>query len=95
MYLTYIQDVDENWPDEDKKCLEYFHKIRSLKYLRQAYEELGSEVFQQLNEQFGMISACGFTLDEIKHANLQLINYGVFNETKKRRYIVFIIFLFR
>jgi hypothetical protein len=82
MYLTHIHDIDENWPDDDDICLEFFHRIRSLKYLRQAYEQLGLAVFQQLDKQFGIISACGFSLDDIKHANLRLINYGLCNKNK-------------
>ena len=77
MYLTAICDIDESWPDDDEDlCLEYFHHVRSLKYLRQAYEQLGRNIIKQLNKQFNMIDACGFTLDEIRYGNVELIDYG-------------------
>lgn len=77
MYLTKICATDDNWPRDEHDCLEYFHRIRSLKYLRQAYEQLGPEIIEQLNEQFGIIDACGFDLDDIRYGNTTLINYGL------------------
>lgn len=77
MYLTSIGDIDESWPDDEYPCLEYFHHIRSLKFLREAYEKLGSDIFKQLNKQFHIIDASGFTLYEIKYANIELIDYGL------------------
>jgi hypothetical protein len=78
MYLTSICDIDQSWPDDDEyECLEYFHRIHSRKYLRQAYEHLGPEIIQQLNEQFNIIDACGFTLEDIKYGIVELIDYGL------------------
>jgi hypothetical protein len=76
MYLTSICEIDESWPDEEHECLEYFHRIRSLRYLRQAYEQLGPAIIEQLNEQFHIIDACGFDLVDIQHGNITLIDYG-------------------
>ena len=42
MYLTAIEEVDQSWSENEYECLEKFHRIRSLKYLRQAYDQLGS-----------------------------------------------------
>ncbi|CAF3478221.1 unnamed protein product [Rotaria sp. Silwood2] len=80
MYLTALQDIDKSWSNDEHECLEKFHRIRSLKYLHQAYEQLGANVFEQLEKQFGIISTCGFTLDDIKDGDLQLIDYGLLNE---------------
>jgi hypothetical protein len=77
MYLTSICDIDESWPDDEYPSLEYFHRIRSRKYLRQAYEQLGQNIIQQLNEQFSIIDACGFSLHDIQNGNIQLIDYGL------------------
>jgi len=77
MYLTSICNIDEAWPDDEYPCLEYFHYIRSLKYLYQAYEKLGSDIIRQLNEQFSIIDACGFSLDNIQYGNVELIDYGL------------------
>jgi hypothetical protein len=77
MYLTSICNIDEAWPDDEYPCLEYFHHIRSLKYLHQAYEKLGPDIIRQLNEQFSIIDACGFSLDDIQHGNVESIDYGL------------------
>jgi hypothetical protein len=77
MYLTSICDIDESWPEDEYECLEYFHRIRSVRYLRQVYEQLGPEIIQQLNEQFGIIDACGFSLDDIRYGDITLIDYGL------------------
>lgn len=77
MYLTSICNIDEAWPDDEYPCLEYFHHIRSLKYLHQAYEKLGPDIIRQLNEQFSIIDACGFSLDNIQYGNVELIDYGL------------------
>jgi len=76
MYLTGISDIDESWPDDEHEALEYYHRLRSLKLLRAAYEQIGAEKVRQLNEQFGIVQACGFTLQEIKYADITLIQYG-------------------
>ncbi|CAF1145417.1 unnamed protein product [Adineta steineri] len=75
MYLTAVCDIDDNWPSDENECLEYFHRIRSLKFLRRVYEQLGAEVIEQLNERFGTIDASGFALDDIRYEDLTLINY--------------------
>ncbi|CAF1012920.1 unnamed protein product [Didymodactylos carnosus] len=66
MYLTAIQDIDPSWPEDEDQCLEHFHRLRSLRLLRDAYETLGDAKFRKLNKQFGIIENC---------VNLTLINY--------------------
>ena len=58
MYFTAIEEVDQSWSENEYQCLEKFHRIRSLKYLRQAYDQLGADLFQQLDEQFDIIKTC-------------------------------------
>lgn len=76
MYLTQIQDVDPRWPDNDQQCLDMFHRIRSIRLLRELYKELGKERIDALNDHFHSMDSCGFTLDEILHADLTLIQGG-------------------
>ena len=68
MYLTNICDIDQSWPEDEDECLEYFHRIRSLKYLRQAYEQLGPEIIEQLNEQFSK------HIDNVFKSRIELLN---------------------
>ncbi|CAF3319047.1 unnamed protein product [Rotaria socialis] len=73
MYFTQIQDVDRRWADNEIDCLNRFHRIRSLRLLREVFEQLGSERIQALNNHFHSLDACGFTVDEITNEDLTLI----------------------
>jgi hypothetical protein len=76
MYLTQICDLDDRWPEGDEEqCLVIFHRIRSLRLLREIYGILGEERINELNEHFNILTTCGFTLDEILHEDLTLIKH--------------------
>ena len=74
MYLTQLSDVDNRWPDGDENgCLEFLHRKRSLRFLREAFEVLGEERINALDRHFNMLSTCGFTRDEILNENLTIL----------------------
>ena len=84
MYLTQISDLDERWPDGDEEaCLARFHRNRSLRQLREVYELLGEERINALDRHFNILSSCGFTLEEILHEDLTLINYRDTNSYRR------------
>lgn len=75
MYLTQISDVDPAWPDGDESlCLMRFHRIRSLRLLREVYTTLGEHRMTELDDHFHLLRSCGFTLDEILKEDLTLIH---------------------
>ncbi|CAF0939166.1 unnamed protein product [Rotaria sordida] len=73
MYFTQIQDIDKRWGDNEEDCVIMFHRIRSLRLLREVYEKLGKERINALNRHFRSLDACGFSLNEILHEDLTLI----------------------
>ncbi|CAF1057825.1 unnamed protein product [Didymodactylos carnosus] len=79
MYFTQIGDIDDRWPDTEEDCLFLFHRKRSLRLLRNIYEQWGEEKFNALNAHFHSIDSSGFTMDEIKNEDLQLIVYPNFS----------------
>jgi hypothetical protein len=77
MYLTQIYDLDDRWPDDEDQCLVMFHRNRSLRLLREAFEILGKKRIDELDRHFNIIATCGFTLDEILNEDLTLIRRPV------------------
>ncbi|CAF2132590.1 unnamed protein product [Rotaria magnacalcarata] len=75
MYLTQIHELDNRWPKDDFECLAWFHRNRSLRFLREAFEKLGEERIKQVDAHFNTITTCGFTLEEILEEDLTLIKY--------------------
>ncbi|CAF2811997.1 unnamed protein product [Rotaria sp. Silwood2] len=73
MYFTQIQDFDTRWPNNEIDCLNMFHRIRTLRLLREVFEVLGEERIQELNHHFHSFDSCGFSLNEILHEDLTLI----------------------
>ncbi|UJR21698.1 hypothetical protein I4U23_024775 [Adineta vaga] len=73
MYFTQICDADDRWAPDEQQCLALFHRIRSLRLLREVYNKLGKERIDELENHFRILSTCGFTLDEILNENLTLI----------------------
>ena len=84
MYFTQITDIDERWPDGNEDlCLAVFHRNRSLRLLREVFEKLGEERINALDGHFGILLTCGFTLEEILHEDLTLIDYPA-NKSSRR-----------
>jgi hypothetical protein len=75
MYFTQISDIDKRWPEDENQCLVMFHRNRSLRFLREAFETLGEDRIQQLDQHFNLLTTCGFTKDEILKEDLRLIQY--------------------
>lgn len=74
MYLTQLNEQDNRWPDGDENgCLEFLHRKRSLRFLREAFEAIGEKRINQLDEHFNLLSTCGFTRDEILLEDLTLL----------------------
>ena len=45
MYLTLVNDIDKRWPDNDKECINFFHKLKTLKLLREFIEKIGEDKY--------------------------------------------------
>ena len=73
MYFTQIQDIDRRWPDNDEECMVKFHRIRSLRLLRDVFQRIGEKRIRELNEHFNVLSSCGFTREEILNEDLTVI----------------------
>ncbi|CAF1220169.1 unnamed protein product [Rotaria magnacalcarata] len=75
MYLTQIHEVNDRWPEDEFECLAIFHRNRSLRLLREAFEKLGEERIKQVDAHFNTITTCGFTFEEILEEDLTLIKH--------------------
>ena len=76
MSLLSISELDDRWPDTDRECLEYFHRYRTLCQLYDVLKILGEDKLDEVNENFGTIDACGYTIEEIKdYEDRVLIQY--------------------
>ncbi|CAF0802484.1 unnamed protein product [Adineta ricciae] len=73
MYFTQIQDVDERWPGDEEQCLMIFHRIRSLRLLREFVNKLGKDRVAKFEKHFHILNSCGFTMEEILNEDLTLI----------------------
>ncbi|CAF3011052.1 unnamed protein product [Rotaria sp. Silwood2] len=76
IYLKQIADVDDRWPDNEEDCLVRFHRIRTLRLLREAFEKLGLNRMDELDRHFNIISSSDYTWDEILHGDLTLIRFS-------------------
>lgn len=79
MYLTQILEVDLSWLGEDwenrihadedfeddEKCLDYFHRFRTIQKLQEVMNEVGQGDFQAAFENFESINNAGYSLEEI------------------------------
>ncbi|CAF3756837.1 unnamed protein product [Rotaria socialis] len=75
MYLTQLRELDNRWPEDEFECLAMFHRNRSLRLLREAFEKLGEERIKQVDDHFNTITTCGFTYEEILEEDHTLIKY--------------------
>lgn len=76
MSLVSIHELDDRWPQDDRDCLEYFHRYRTLCKLYDVLKIIGEDKLNKLNDRFGIIDASGYTIEEIKdYENRILINY--------------------
>ena len=72
-----ICSYDKDWPDNDEGVQELFIKRRTIKLLRGFLEKHGEETYNKLVEKFPSCGAAsGFTLEEIKTAKVELIDWG-------------------
>ena len=77
MSLVSIAELDDRWPDDDDQCLEYFHRYRTLCELYEVMKLVGEAKLDELNDNYELIDATGYTIDEIKdYQNRSLINYS-------------------
>ena len=77
MSLVSIHELDIRWPENDRECLEYFHRYRTLCQLYDVLKSVGEEKFDEVNRYFGTIEASGYTIEEIKdYENRILIDYS-------------------
>ncbi|CAF1187101.1 unnamed protein product [Rotaria sordida] len=82
MYLRQIAGVDDRWSNNEEDCLVRFHRIRTLRLLREAFEKLGQNRMDELDRHFSIISSSDFTWNEILHGDLTLIRYTNSNRTR-------------
>ena len=73
MYFIQLNDIDKRWEVDEDQCLAFFHRLRLLRLLREAFEKIGRECIDELDRHFNIVTTCGFTIDEILHEDLTLI----------------------
>jgi len=77
MSLISIRELDIRWPEDDRDCLEYFHRYRTLSELFNVFKLIGEEKLNEINRYFGIIDASGYTIEEIKdYQNRIFIDYS-------------------
>ncbi|CAG9326000.1 unnamed protein product [Blepharisma stoltei] len=65
MHFTQIHEIDKRWPDNDEGCLNYFHRLLTLKCLKQAINEIGLDNYYKIADHFSSIKNNGYGIDEI------------------------------
>ncbi|CAF1507345.1 unnamed protein product [Rotaria magnacalcarata] len=76
MYLGKICELDDRWSADDEDCLEFFHRCQTLRNLYDVLESIGEDRLEELNDQCGIIDACGYSFEDIKdEENRILIKY--------------------
>jgi len=66
MYLMNIHEVDKRWPrTNDTECLEYFHKNKSMKLLRNILAKETKQDIATLESHFHIFEKNGFRVEEI------------------------------
>lgn len=78
MYMTQVLEVDLNWLGEDweqraqdadfeddDKCLDYFHRFRTIKKLQEVRSEIGPGNFASAFVHFDSIKNSGYAIDEV------------------------------
>ena len=74
MYMTEISQVDDRWPEDDQECLEFFHRKRAIRLLRDFVEEITVENYKKLIEVFPQCGdGSGFTLEEIQSEDIVMV----------------------
>ena len=73
MYLTQISEVDDRWSEDDKECVAFASRIKTLRNLRAARENMGSAMFDRLLQKYDSVRNCGFTMTEITDSDVTLI----------------------
>lgn len=75
-FLENIIEVDDRWPIDSEKSVEYFHCCLVLRNLYEVLEDIGEETLNELNDKLGIIDACGYSIEDIKNEeNRTLIIY--------------------
>jgi len=75
MYLHEICTIDKDWPRNNTKCIEKFHRIKTLNNLSNAiYGEggMGVETYNRLCEAYNSLRSNGFVLDDIPESPIKL-----------------------
>jgi len=78
MYMTQILEVDLHWLgddwenrasdedfDDDDKCLDFFHRFKTIKALQAVCDDVGPENFVECFNHFDAAKNSGYTVDEI------------------------------
>jgi len=73
MYLFLINEVDDRWSEDGDECLDFLSRINTIKYLKQAIDDMGFPLFERLQKKYDSIKNCGFTIDEIMNTNTTVI----------------------
>ena len=51
--------------EDDEKCLDYFHRFRTIKLLQDVLENIGKRAFISAFIGFGSIKNCGYTYGDV------------------------------
>jgi len=73
MYLFQVNEVDDRWSEDGDECLDFLSRINTIKYLKQAIDDMGFPLFERLQKKYDSIKNCGFTIDEIMNTNTTVI----------------------
>mmetsp|Transcript_28208 Transcript_28208/g.44007 ORF Transcript_28208/g.44007 Transcript_28208/m.44007 type:complete len:401 (-) Transcript_28208:269-1471(-) len=77
MYLEYVSEVDNSWPSNPRKCVEFFHRRLTLMELNQLRLDIGEERFDKTFQRFDSCRNSGFSVQEIATAPRQLFTRRV------------------
>ena len=75
MYLNDIYEIDNRWPDSgnESELLDFFHRKRILKNLRDVFELNDINFIKELENKYKWLEKADLTIDEILNEDLELI----------------------
>ena len=71
--MDQVAAVDGRWPRQEAAAMEFFHRKRTLRFLRELVEQVGLEAYRGACEVFPQMKESGFSEEAILNEDVELI----------------------
>ena len=82
MYLNEIYELDNTWPDsgDDNDLLDFFHRKKILKNLKELFELEDLNLIEELEKKYKWLEKANLNIDQILNEDLTLIKRGNYDD---------------